>query len=106
MKIFAKVNKSNKVEDLILLSEEKAAISNSFIAEQLKLKGIWIEANSKTAIGFTYDKSRSAFIPPQPFASWVLDEESLDWVSPIPYPDDEKFYIWNESLISWESSNE
>jgi hypothetical protein len=53
-------------------------------------------------IGYTYDITIDAFIPPKPFDSWVLDEDSCLWNSPIPYPDDEKRYIWNEPNQSWD----
>jgi len=48
--------------------------------------------------GFTYDSVRNAFIPPRPYASWTLNESTCLWDCPITYPDDGKFYHWNESL--------
>ena len=56
-------------------------------------------------IGFTYDSQRDAFIPPKLYASWVLNEESCLWEAPIPMPNDEKQYIWNEKLKNWEVAN-
>jgi len=56
-------------------------------------------------IGFTFDPDRGtdgAFIPPKPFESWVLDEDTCLWVAPLPYPDDEGSYSWNEDLFAWE----
>jgi hypothetical protein len=53
-------------------------------------------------IGFTFDEDRDAFIPPKPFESWVLDEATCLWVAPLPYPDDEGTYTWNEELYVWE----
>ena len=53
-------------------------------------------------IGFTYDEDRDAFIPPKPFESWVLDEDTCLWVAPLPYPEDGAAYYWNEELFSWE----
>jgi hypothetical protein len=52
-------------------------------------------------VGYTYDRTRDAFIPPKPFASWTLNEETCLWNPPTPYPDDEKIYIWNEETTSW-----
>lgn len=52
-------------------------------------------------IGFTYDRTRDAFIPPQPYASWVLDEETALWNAPVAYPEDGKIYTWNEATTSW-----
>ncbi len=53
-------------------------------------------------IGFTYDKDRDAFIPPQPYASWTLDEASCLWEAPVPMPADNNAYAWNEETQSWE----
>jgi hypothetical protein len=52
-------------------------------------------------IGYTYDRTRDAFIPPQPYPSWILDEESCLWNAPSPYPTDGENYTWDESTISW-----
>jgi len=52
-------------------------------------------------IGYTYDRTRDAFIPPQPFASWTLNEETCLWDAPTPYPTDGKVYRWDEPTISW-----
>ena len=56
-------------------------------------------------VGYTYDLERDAFIPPQPFASWVLNETTCLWESPVPYPTDGKEYIWDELTISWKEIN-
>jgi hypothetical protein len=53
-------------------------------------------------IGFSYDAERDAFIPPQTFPSWILDEETCLWVAPVPYPNDNKAYRWNEEIQIWE----
>jgi len=52
-------------------------------------------------IGFKYDKELDAFIPPQPYPSWKLDTDTCLWNAPIPYPQDDKQYIWNESEQEW-----
>tara|TARA_B100000497_G_scaffold90555_1_gene101014 strand:- start:242 stop:586 length:345 start_codon:yes stop_codon:yes gene_type:complete len=52
-------------------------------------------------IGFTYDNVRDAFIPPQPFASWTLNETTCLWDSPVTYPDDGNLHNWNEETESW-----
>lgn len=54
-------------------------------------------------IGFTYDEERDAFIPPKPYDSWELNEETCTWISPIPYPDDGIIYSWNEDVADWEA---
>jgi len=52
-------------------------------------------------IGFTYDITRDAFIPPPPFASWTLDENTCLWNPPVAYPDDGNRYTWDEATTSW-----
>ena len=57
-------------------------------------------------IGYTYDPSRDAFIPPQPFQSFVLNEETCLWDAPVVMPNDGQLYNWNESTTSWEVVSE
>lgn len=52
-------------------------------------------------IGFTYNSQLDAFIPPKPFSSWILDERTCQWIAPIPIPQDDKVYYWDESILSW-----
>jgi len=52
-------------------------------------------------IGYTYDRTRDAFIPPKPYASWVLDEDTCLWNSPVAMPTDDKRYAWDEATTSW-----
>ena len=51
-------------------------------------------------IGFTYDREKDAFIPPQPYPSWLLDEETCLWNAPTPMPTD-GIYTWDEPTLSW-----
>jgi len=51
--------------------------------------------------GDTYDEDRDAFISPQPFTSWTLDESTFLWAAPVPYPDDGQPYVWDEDTTSW-----
>ncbi|WMM95605.1 hypothetical protein CRP143_gp40 [Roseobacter phage CRP-143] len=53
-------------------------------------------------IGFTYDNTRDAFIPPKPYASWTLNEDSCLWECPVAYPTDGQMYEWNEDAQSWD----
>ena len=53
-------------------------------------------------IGFTYDEEIDGFIPPKPYDSWVLDTTTGLWKAPIPMPEDENSYVWNEKTASWE----
>ena len=52
-------------------------------------------------IGYTYDSVRDAFIPPKPFNSWVLNETTCQWDSPVLMPTDDKMYLWDENTLSW-----
>ena len=53
-------------------------------------------------IGYTYDVNRDAFIAPKPFNSWTLNDETCLWEAPIPYPDTNNLYVWNEEITNWE----
>tara|TARA_Y100000296_G_scaffold15831_1_gene18584 strand:- start:169 stop:477 length:309 start_codon:yes stop_codon:yes gene_type:complete len=73
------------------------------------LSGEWIETSPNDSIrknyagkGYTYDATRDAFISPQPYPSWTLNEDTCQWEAPIAYPDDvEKVYIWDEETTNW-----
>jgi hypothetical protein len=53
-------------------------------------------------IGYTYDEDRDAFIPPKPFNSWILNEDTCIWNAPASYPQDGNKYTWNESTLTWD----
>ena len=53
-------------------------------------------------VGYTYDETRDAFIPPKPYDSWTLNETSCTWQAPTAYPDDDQMYTWNEETTSWD----
>ena len=70
--------------------------------------GDWVQTSynrsfrkNYAAVGYTYDSARNAFIPPQPYSSWTLDEATCIWESPVDYPDDGKWYQWDESITNW-----
>lgn len=52
-------------------------------------------------IGYFYNETLDAFIPPKPHPSWILDEERCLWNPPVPYPNDGKFYTWDENIQNW-----
>ena len=52
-------------------------------------------------IGYTYDGTRDAFIPPKPYPSWLLDEGTCQWEAPVPMPDDSELYAWDEAAGEW-----
>lgn len=56
-------------------------------------------------IGDTYDEGRDAFISPKPYDSWIINEDTCLWESPIPYPNDGNRYYWNEETLSWDLVN-
>lgn len=57
-------------------------------------------------IGYTYDSQRDAFIPPKPFDSWLLNEDTCLWESPVPFPTDGKRYLWDEDIKNWVAQGE
>ena len=85
---------------------ESEAIGQAFIAS-LGLEGVWKQTSYHgtfrahyAGIGYTYDADADVFIPPQPYPSWTLDE-SWNWQPPIPYPDDDGMYAWDEDTQTW-----
>lgn len=52
-------------------------------------------------IGYTYDATLDAFIPPKPYLSWLLNTQTCLWEAPVPYPNDGKMYVWDEQTLSW-----
>lgn len=56
-------------------------------------------------IGYTYDSILDAFIPPKPYASWTLNEDTCLWDAPVAYPDDGKRYTWDEATTNWVEVN-
>lgn len=69
---------------------------------QHALGGIPFRGNY-AGIGYRYDDTLDAFIPPQPFPSWTLDESTFLWVAPVPYPDDGEPYEWEETNQEWKA---
>jgi len=53
-------------------------------------------------VGYSYDQTRDAFIPPKPYASWTLNDTTCLWEAPVAYPDDGKEYEWNETTKQWD----
>ena len=78
-------NTNEPVEDQSIIQDDPARMRKNY-----------------AGIGYTYDESRDAFIPPKPYSSWTLNEETCHWDSPVPYPTDGESYIWNEETTSWD----
>lgn len=77
------------------------------------LGGNWVKTSynatirkNYAGIGYTYDEGRDAFIPPKPFASWTLNEDTCRWDPPVAYPEDGGLYNWNEDTTSWDAVTE
>lgn len=73
-----------------------------------RLGGRWVQTSYNAnfrknfaSVGYSYDEVRDAFIPPKPYESWVLNEETCLWEAPVPRPEDDKIYYWNEDSLTW-----
>jgi hypothetical protein len=114
---FAKLDDSNIVLEVNVLNNE---VTNNLPFPESEPVGIefltewsggythWLQTSynnnfrkNYAGIGFLYDPIRDAFIAPQPFASWILNETTCQWEAPIPYPTDGKYYYWNEATTNW-----
>ena len=88
---------------------EKEEIGIAFCSNLLG--GTWKQTsyNAKirknyAGIGYTYDETIDAFVPPKPFASWLLDTDKAQWKAPVDMPVDDKRYTWNEDTLAWVES--
>ena len=101
---------------MIFAKVKKGVVINVMVADQDFMDnfidtsaGQWIETKEDgsirknyAGIGFSYDSTRDAFIPPQPYPSWTLDEDTCLWECPVAYPNDDNMYQWNEDIQEWE----
>jgi len=111
MSHFAKVN--NGIVEQVIVAEPE--FFQTFVDTS---PGEWIQTSYNThggvhtlggtplrknyaGIGYTYDRERDAFIPPKPFASWVLNEDTCLWDAPVAMPTDGGMYQWDEATTSW-----
>jgi len=112
---FAKLNENNVVifitvgrdEDNGKEAELSARTGDVYKQTSYNTHG-GVHANGNTplrknyaGIGYTYDSQRDAFIPPKPYASWLLNEDTCRWTAPTPMPTDGKRYSWDEATLSW-----
>jgi hypothetical protein len=127
MASFAKIGLNSKVIEVLSVNNEVLKDSNGVEQEVngidflTKLTGypVWKQTSYNTyggvhnnngtpfrknhaGIGYTYDEDRDAFIPKKTFNSWVLNENTCLWEAPIPYPQDNNKYNWNEQTLSWD----
>jgi hypothetical protein len=112
---FAQLNEENLVTQVIVVANQDTADQDGVENEAIGIEfctnllgGRWVQTSynanirkNYAGIGYKYDATLDAFIPPQPFASWTLNEETAQWEAPTPYPDDEKRYTWDEETTSW-----
>jgi hypothetical protein len=119
MSHFAEINSENIVTNVIVADQEfidSGAVgdANNWIQTSYNTRGgVHYAPDSNTpdggvalrknyaGIGFTYDETKDAFIAPQPFASWTLDDDTCQWNAPVAYPDDDKMYMWDEDNTQW-----
>lgn len=125
---FAEIDKNNVVLRVFVVPNEQENRGQEFLAEDLGLGGRWIKTSYNTRGGIYYDpetgepsidqskafrknyaginsifdETRNAFIPPRPFESWTLNEETCLWEPPVPMPETGGPWIWNEELGDWE----
>lgn len=113
---FAQLDESNVVLRVIVVhnNELKDEIGNEseakgiqFLKDHFGQETIWVQTSYNSnfrkhyaGIGCIYDGQRDAFISEQPFPSWTLDEETCNWIPPIPFPTD-GLYHWDEETLSW-----
>jgi len=122
MAYFAKLGTGNIIEQVISINNSVITDANGVEQEQLGVdfinklyntRDVWKQTSyNKTfrknyaGIGFQYDQTRDAFIPPKPFNSWILNEDTCLWNAPVAMPttelEDNQYYSWNESIVNWE----
>ena len=107
---FAKLNSENIVEQVVAVHNNDAPDEATGIAflNNLFGKATWVQTSyngnirkNYAGVGFTYDVTRNAFIPPQPYPSWLMSEETCLWSAPTPMPTNDKKYSWDELTLSW-----
>tara|TARA_R110000803_G_scaffold41460_1_gene89071 strand:+ start:1780 stop:2097 length:318 start_codon:yes stop_codon:yes gene_type:complete len=102
MSYFAKLN-NNIVTEVIVAEQD--FINSGKVGDS----SLWVETSysgsfrkNYAGIGYTYDQTRDAFIPPKPYPSWTLIEDTCLWEAPIAYPNNGKRYSWNEENQRWD----
>ena len=118
---FAKIGLNNMVTEVLVVANQEILDSNGVEQESIGVEFLktltghatWIQTSYNgnirknfAGIGYTYDSQRDAFIPPQPYPSWTLNEETCHWTAPVLYPADGKMYNWDETTTNWVEINE
>jgi hypothetical protein len=109
MSHWAEINESNIVLRVLVGNNNDVNEGYDWLIENLG--GTWVKTSYNAAtngfrknyagLGYTYDEVRDAFIPPKPFESWILNEDTCQWTAPVDYPVDDKNYMWDEPTVSW-----
>jgi hypothetical protein len=109
---FAKLGTGNIVEKVEVVSNDVATTEQTgvdFLNNLYGTRDVWVQTSyngnirkNYAGVGFKYDQTRDAFIPPKPFNSWVLNETTCLWEAPVALPDTENRYTWNESTTTWD----
>ena len=112
---FAQLNAENLVTQVIVVANQDTADQDGVENEAIGIEfctnllgGKWKQTSynanirkNYAGVGYKYDAALDAFIPPQPFASWTLNNETAQWEAPTPYPTDDKRYTWDEATTAW-----
>ena len=100
----------NNVDTMTPQGEEKEEIGVEFL-HKLTGHATWKQTSyngtirkNYAGIGYTYNSELDAFIPPKPYNSWTLNEDTCNWEPPVAYPSDDKIYKWNEDIMNWEET--
>ena len=114
---FCQLDENNVVTQVIVVDNKDCADATGVEKESIGVAfcerlfgGTWKQTSyngnkrkNYAGIGYTYNSDLDAFVPPKPFASWLLNEETAQWEAPVPYPDGDVMYTWNEELGDWEA---
>jgi hypothetical protein len=105
---FAELDENNVVIRVLVTDNDAPNEGHDWLIETFG--GSWVKTSYNSSIrknfagiGFYYDAELDAFIPPKPFDSWILIEETAQWQAPIPYPNDGLIYCWSEDSLDWEA---
>lgn len=114
---FAQLDGNNQVTQVIVVNnsdvldgdgQESEAVGLAFCQSLLGADTRWVQTSyngrirkNYAGVGYTYDEGRDAFIPPKPYSSWVLDEALCIWAPPVPRPEDDQLWRWDEDSLGW-----
>jgi hypothetical protein len=112
---FAQLDSNNVVTQVIVVGNSDTADANGVEKEHIGAAfcerlfgGNWKQTSyngsirkNYAGVGFTYNAGLDAFVPPKPYASWVLNNDTAQWNAPTPMPTDDKKYSWDEATTSW-----